>query len=111
AMTTVTITALVVGVNLVLRYRDISKVSNENEKRLLAMMDTAVDAIITVNNHEQIIGANQAVSKIYGWSHKELIGQSVSVLIPPAKLDKFKLQFFVSGAQDSMSGSALETEA
>ncbi|WP_416305441.1 MHYT domain-containing protein [Neptunicella sp. SCSIO 80796] len=111
AMTTVFITALVVGVNLVLRYRDISKVSHENEKRLLAMMDTAVDAIITVNHQEKIIGANQAVAKIYGWSYKELIGQHVSVLIPPSKLTQFKLQSFVSDAQDSMSGSALETEA
>lgn len=111
AIITITITALVVGVNLVLKYRDISKISNANETRLLAMMDTAVDAIITVNHHGIIIGANQAVLEIYGWQPERLIGQNVSVLIPPSKQSIFNLSSFASNEQGSMSGSALESEA
>jgi len=46
---TVLIIFLVLGVNLIFRYKDISTAATNNEQRLIATMNTAVDGIITID--------------------------------------------------------------
>lgn len=72
----------VLGVTVLLKYRDISRQAKESEERLRAMMETAVDAIITINHQGIVEGVNQAVEKILGWSPEDLIGQNVIKIIP-----------------------------
>src|SRR5207245_4888 len=44
--------------------------------------ETASDAIITIDEHSTILFVNRAAKKIFGYSPDELIGQSLTVLMP-----------------------------
>jgi PAS domain S-box-containing protein len=79
---TVTIIFIVLGMNLIFRYKDISTTAINNEKRLLATMDTAIDGIITIDAHGIIISINNAVTSLLGWEPEALIGQNVKMLVP-----------------------------
>ncbi|WP_067983216.1 MHYT domain-containing protein [Neptuniibacter pectenicola] len=76
-------TFFVLGVNLVIKYRDVSLSTRSNEKRLKAIMETAVDGVVTINAHGFIMDANNAVTTILGWKPDELTGKNVSILTPP----------------------------
>ena len=79
---TVFIIGLVLAVNLVFSYKDKSAIAVANEKRLTAIMDTAVDGIITINARGVIISVNKAVTEILGWGDTELLGNNVSMIVP-----------------------------
>ena len=79
---TVIIIFIVLGTNLLFRYKDISTSATNNERRLLATMDTALDGIITINAEGTIISINKAVSTLLSWSEDELIGQNVKMVVP-----------------------------
>jgi len=49
---------------------------------LLAVVDTAIEGIITIDKIGTIITANPAVERIFGYSSRELIGENVKVLMP-----------------------------
>jgi PAS domain S-box-containing protein len=52
------------------------------ELQLRAILDTAVDAIITIDKSGLIEAVNPAVERLFGYSPPELIGQNVSILMP-----------------------------
>ncbi len=58
------------------------KKSKENEARLSAVIDSAVDCIITINNRGLIQTVNTAVERLFQYKPKEIIGKNVSVLMP-----------------------------
>ena len=80
--TTLMISSLVVAINLLLKYREASAAAKANESRLLAMMDTAVDGIVTINAQGLIQGMNKAAEKILGWTAAELLHKNVNILTP-----------------------------
>lgn len=53
-----------------------------SEKRLRAILDTAVDAIITVDSSGAISSANKATEQLFGYSNAELVGLEVGNLVP-----------------------------
>ncbi len=63
-----------------------------NEKRIHAILDTAPDGIITVDQNGTIESLNLAAAKMFGYDSEELIGKSISKL-----------------AQDEHSGRLLQT--
>ena len=63
---------------LVARERELA----ESEGRLRAIVDTALDAILTVDSRGTIIGWNTSAERIYGYSAAEAIGRHVSLIIP-----------------------------
>lgn len=79
---TLVICSLVVAVNLLLKYRDASTQARANETRLKAMMDTAVDGIVTINAEGRIVSINSAAEQIFGWEPDALLGKNVNVLTP-----------------------------
>ncbi len=79
---TIVIISLVLAVNLIYRYKDISQQASENERRLRAMMDTAVDGIVSIDSKGIIIGVNRSTEQLLGWSAAELIGNNVKMLMP-----------------------------
>ena len=51
-------------------------------ERTQAILNAAVDAIITINRAGAIVSINPATEKIFGYSENELLGQNVSILMP-----------------------------
>jgi two-component system sensor kinase FixL len=52
------------------------------EPRLRALLDAAVDAIITIDQHGLIESINPATEQLFGYSAEELLGSNVSMLMP-----------------------------
>lgn len=59
----------------------ISKVNQINVE-FKALVDTAVDAIITINKYGSIERFNPAAEKLFGYDREEVIGQNVKMLMP-----------------------------
>jgi len=60
----------------------------EHEMRLRAIVDTAVDAIITINDQGVMGTANPATERMFGYSSEEMIGHNVSMLMPSPYRDE-----------------------
>ncbi len=54
----------------------------KSEARLKAVVETAVDGIITINDQGTIESFNSAAEHIFGYSLEEVIGQNVKMLMP-----------------------------
>jgi sigma-B regulation protein RsbU (phosphoserine phosphatase) len=54
----------------------------ESEARIRAIVETAADGIITINERGIIDTCNPAVEKMFGYSREEMIGRNVSLLMP-----------------------------
>jgi PAS domain S-box-containing protein len=56
----------------------------QTEDRLTGILDIAPEAIITVNSDMTIELFNQGAERIFGYAAKDIIGQSMEILIPQA---------------------------
>jgi PAS domain S-box-containing protein len=68
-------------VNRVRRQRA-ERTLTENRNRLRAILDTAVDGIITIDKDGIIASANPAAEKIFGYTTAELVGKPAGALVP-----------------------------
>ena len=82
SMATLCLSVLVGAVNGLLLYRDLYQQRLASQTRMAAVLNTAVDAIITIDQHGIIQGANPSVHKLFGWTEAELLGQNIRMLMP-----------------------------
>ena len=61
------------------------------EQRFRDLLQTAPDATIITDGAGKIVMANQFASKVFGYSHEELLGQSVELLLPKKQAAKHRI--------------------
>jgi len=54
----------------------------ESEARMRAIFETAVDAIITIDDHGRLERLNPAAERMFGYAEAEVAGHNVSMLMP-----------------------------
>ncbi|QHL86986.1 PAS domain S-box protein [Nibribacter ruber] len=54
----------------------------DDQARLQAIIDAAIDGIITIDTRGRIESVNPAVSAIFGYQPEEMIGNNISMLMP-----------------------------
>jgi PAS domain S-box-containing protein len=71
--------------------RDITdiKVAEEYRAALAAIVESSDDAILSKNMDGIILSWNKGAERLYGYSPEEVIGRSVSMLMPPEQADDF----------------------
>lgn len=76
------ISALSALIHTASKYRSVAADKAANESRLAAILETAVDGIITINGNGIIKSCNPLVERILGWSEGETLGRNVAVFLP-----------------------------
>lgn len=56
--------------------------NTSKEQRLQAIIDSAIDGVITINDHGLIESANPSAVRLFGYAESELLNQNVSLLMP-----------------------------
>ncbi len=85
----------------------------KSEKINKAVLDAAMDAIITINQKGIIVGANSATEELFGYSKGEIEGQNVKILIPSPDrecYDEYIRRYHLTGNK-KVIGSKLEVLA
>jgi PAS domain S-box-containing protein len=84
-----------------------------SEERLRAILDTAMDAIITIDHHGIIQSVNAATSKMFGYTVDEMVGQNASMLMSaPDRVehDRYLARYLQTG-EKHVIGITREVEA
>jgi PAS domain S-box-containing protein len=77
----------------------------DREARLAAILNTATDAIITINHKGIIQSVNAAAERLFGYTAAETIGQNVQMLMPSPyreQHDRYLERYLQSGKQHIM---------
>ncbi|MCR6640464.1 MAG: PAS domain S-box protein [Sporocytophaga sp.] len=69
----------------------------DNESRLRAIIETAIDGIITIDQKGIIETINPAAAKIFEYAADEVIGQNIKILMPEP--DKSKHDEYIENYQ------------
>ena len=85
----------------------------ESEERYRTVAETASDAIFIVNEQSNIVFANEASGKTFGYSGGELVGCNLTVLMPDylREVHKAGLQRYLATGQKHLSWQGVELTA
>jgi PAS domain S-box-containing protein len=85
-----------------------------SESRTRAMLDTALDCIITIDRNSRIVEFNPAAERTFGYSRAQAIGRSVAeTIIPPSLREGFDRGFkqYLQSGQAVVIGHRVEMPA
>jgi two-component system sensor kinase FixL len=104
----------VVGINIDITARKaIDESLRESEARARAVLNAAVDAIITIDQLGTIQSANQATERLFGYTEAELVGENVRILMPAPYEDEHDgyLQHYLATGEKRIIGIGREVRA
>lgn len=81
--------------------------AHEANARLVSILDTADDAIISIDEKQDITLFNRGAERIFGYTAAEVIGSSLNKLLPPKSAhthEEFVRQFGASDVQSRRMG-------
>lgn len=82
AVMTITISSLVLSINLLYKHKEVSRQAIKSEQRLRETMATAIDAVLTLDGTGTIIEANSAAHKLFAAHPGTLPGNSIKTYLP-----------------------------
>lgn len=85
----------------------------EREERLRAILNTVMDAIITLDRTGTIVGLNPAAGRMFGYGEAEMLGQNVSMLMPSPFGEKHGqyLDDYLRAGRARITGTGREIQA
>jgi two-component system sensor kinase FixL len=73
-----------------------------SEARWQAVIESAVDAIVVIDQHGRVEAFNPAAERLFGYTERELVGQNVTVLMPSPyreEHDTYLARYLATGAK------------
>lgn len=67
---------------VVLGYKSARAAADDQRARSAAILETAVDALVSIDEQGRIELFNRAAERIFGWQESEVLGKNVSLLMP-----------------------------
>lgn len=85
----------------------------ESQAHLRSIIDTVLDAIVTIDERGGIQAVNRACERMFGYSLKELRGQNISMLMPSPFREEHDgyIQRYLDGTPARIIGIGREVEA
>ena len=83
--------------------RQAEKEVREAEEKYRAIIAVTADAIVVIDEKQEIVEWNQGAEKIFGYSRDEILGRSVNILIPAAyhKTHEAEVSQFAAGGREA----------
>lgn len=95
----------------VYRYRELYQEQLDvAEKQFENIIEHSADAIITLNNDDEITSWNRGAENMFGWKRDEIVGQSVKTMIPDELIRQHELKCLEFGMSYRGFVSNYETE-
>ncbi|MRV73998.1 response regulator [Duganella sp. FT92W] len=91
-----------------------AQVARDSQKKLQAIVDTALDAVVRMDIHGRIVGWNSQAETIFGWTREEALGLPLeSTIIPPRyRMDHRKgMQRYISTGKGAVLDRRVELHA
>lgn len=89
-----------------------NKEDNEAGAYLAAIFETAIDAIITIDERGHINTMNPAAEQLFGYTEEELLGKNISMLMPSPHRDQHDqyLSKYIDGGPAKIIGIGREVD-
>jgi two-component system sensor kinase FixL len=79
-----------------------------SDKRFGAILDTATDAVLSIDENHNIVLFNDAAQRIFGYAREEVLGKDLNMLIPPRYGDHHRyLHRFLEKRESDIIGKTI----